>query len=286
MRHRPQENGRCEFRWCAAGGRPPAVSHPQAPSDPAPRTVELTAGLAAYTDEGEGPAVLAVHGLPGSARDFRWLAPALTEHFRVLRVDLPGFGQTPWTTRPGYSAADRAAFLAELLTTLALPPVLAVGHSMGGPVITALAVAAPERVRKLAFIASPGLDPHKGFRRMPRRALSGWFAGDRRGRFTMPVARRAFAMLGFRGPYPDEALLHTLHGVAAFDFRVHARNLEALRKPCAVFSCLDDPLIEPQISAALARAVPDGPRMTFDSGGHNPQKFQAHEIAEALSSWG
>jgi len=229
--------------------------------------------------------VLAVHGLPGGLRDFRWLAPALSPHFRVVRMDLPGFGGTPWTTRPGYAPSDRAAFVAELSRALELPPAIVLGHSMGGVVATALASQAPDRVRALGFVAAPGLRPHRAFRRMPRRALSGWFAGDARRRITMPALRRAFSALGFRGPYPDHELLHTLHGVAALDFREHAQRLQALRVPAALFWCEDDPLIEPAIPDELSSVVPEGPRHSFPRGGHNPQKHQASEIAEALRAW-
>lgn len=261
------------------------MARPEQPSDPTPTRIELALGPASFTDEGAGPPIVAIHGLPGSSRDFRWLAPALVARFRVIRVDLPGFGGTPWTTRPGYAPEDRAAFVTELLEALALPPALLVGHSMGGVVAAAAAEAAPDRVRALGFVSAPGLRLHRGLRRLPRRALSAWFAGERRGRITLPVLRRAFAMMGFRGPYPDEALVHTLHGVAALDLEVHARRLRALRTPSAVIWCADDPLIEPEIPEELARTVPDGPRLRFEAGGHNPQKHHATEIAEALAAW-
>ncbi len=57
----------------------------QGPSDPPRQLVRLAGGLAAFSDEGEGPSVLAVHGLPGSGRDFRWLAPRLSPFARVPR---------------------------------------------------------------------------------------------------------------------------------------------------------------------------------------------------------
>jgi len=63
-------------------------------SDPEPRRAELPHGVVTYTDEGpaEAPVLIAVHGIPGSGRDFRYLAPQLLPARRVVRVDLPGFG--------------------------------------------------------------------------------------------------------------------------------------------------------------------------------------------------
>jgi len=45
---------------------------PKHPSDPAIQHVALSRGVVGLTDEGAGPVVLGVHGLPGTHRDFRW----------------------------------------------------------------------------------------------------------------------------------------------------------------------------------------------------------------------
>lgn len=262
-----------------------AVAHPEQPSDPAPLRLALAHGTAAYVDEGQGPAIVAVHGIPGSLRDFRWLAPALREHFRFVRVDLPGFGDTPWATRAGYSPGDRASFVLEVIEALGLERPLVLGHSMGGVVATAMAAQAQDKLRGLIFVASPGTRAHRAFRRLPRRTLSAWFAHPLRRKLLMPVLKRGFALGGFRGPYPDQTLIHTLHGVAAVDFGVHAQRLHALSLPCAVVWTEDDPLIEPEIPAELARFLPAGPRLCFAHGGHNPQKHQALELADALRGW-
>lgn len=261
------------------------MSRPAAPTDPAPRFVELAGGPAAYTEEGRGPPIVAIHGLPGSTRDFRWLGPALAPHFRFIRVDLPGFGATPWRTHPAYAPEDRAAFVLDLVDALGLERPALLGHSMGGVVGTAALARRPDGFSALVLVASPGLVVHRALRRFPGRTLSGWFAHPTRSKLTMPALRRTFRVAGFRGRYPDEALLHTVHGAAAVDMAAHARRLRALRAPTAVVWCDDDPLIEPEIPAALDALLPAGPRLHFADGGHNPQKHHALELAAALAAW-
>ena len=74
------------------GAMPPGLE----PSDPPAQFVNDSL---AYTDEGSGePAIVAIPGLPGSGRDFRWLAPLLADRFRVIRIDPPGYGASPRST--------------------------------------------------------------------------------------------------------------------------------------------------------------------------------------------
>lgn len=254
------------------------------PSDPEKRLIELSGGPASYTDEGQGPAVVAVHGLPGSARDFRWLAPPLAGGMRLVRVELPGFGQTPIKTEPDPSPAGRARFVIELVRRLELESPILLGHSMGGVVAAAAMNQAPELFSALALISSPGLRPHAPFRRLPLTRVNALLTTPILGPALAPLLRMAFERGGFRG-YPTSALYRTMACVAETSFVEHARNIRALARPTLVAWCDDDPLIEPDIAAELAEACPHGPRLRFPTGGHNPQKTHADELAEALLRW-
>ena len=78
--------------------------HPDQPSNAETQFIEMQGGVAAYTNEGSGPVIVCVHGIPGSTFDFRWLAPALSQNLSVIRIDLPGFGKNAKgiTSRSGY----------------------------------------------------------------------------------------------------------------------------------------------------------------------------------------
>ncbi len=254
------------------------------PSDPQRRFVRLAGGSAAYTDEGEGPVVLAVHGLPGSGRDFRWLAPQLSGFARVIRVDLPGFGETPVATGADFSLRGRARFVVELARALELTRPVLLGHSMGGVVACAAAELAPDLFRGLALLSSPGLRPHAMLRYMPFRMLSGVLSLPLLARVLQPAVRLVFTLSGFRG-YPDAALVRTLHCVAETSIEDHADTVRRLSLPTLVAWCEDDPMISSDIAEELAAACPVGPRLWFVEGGHNPQKSCAREIGESMASW-
>jgi pimeloyl-ACP methyl ester carboxylesterase len=253
-------------------------------SDPPLRTVELATGPASYSDEGSGPVVVAIHGLPGSARDFRWLAPHLSARLRLLRIEMPGFGATPVRSGAELSPEGRARFVLSVLRALGVERPVLVGHSMGGVVAAAAVDLEPDAFAGLGLLATPGLRRHTMLRRVPFGALSALLARPRLGPALGPLLRRAFARAGFRG-YPDSELDRTIHCVAHTPMAEHAARVRRLRLPTLLAWCQDDPIIQPDLASELAGACPAGPRLCFPSGGHNLQKTRAQEIGAALVAW-
>jgi pimeloyl-ACP methyl ester carboxylesterase len=105
-----------------------------------------------FTDEGEGqPVLLFVHGYTCDSHDWSWQLPHFVSSHRVIAVDLRGHGRSS-APEHGYGALDFASDLAGLLDTLKVERVVAFGHSMGGVVVSALAVEYPERVAGLVCV--------------------------------------------------------------------------------------------------------------------------------------
>ncbi|WP_129843562.1 alpha/beta hydrolase [Streptomyces sp. RFCAC02] len=108
---------------------------------------------------GAGAPLLLVHGWGSDAEDWLPLLPRLAPRHRVIAVDLPGHGRTP--DRPDRCSPPALADeLAGLLRRLGTGAVVAVGHSLGGQVATALGVGHPELVRSVVTVATSfGGDP-------------------------------------------------------------------------------------------------------------------------------
>jgi pimeloyl-ACP methyl ester carboxylesterase len=256
---------------------------PERPSDPPLRTAWLPRGPFSYTDEGEGPVLVALHGLPGSARDYRWLAPAL-DGVRLIRLEQPGFGATPRATEPSSRLFDRARFVSDALDAIGVERYAVLGHSMGGPL--AMCVAAGERVTGLALLASVGLHPHRLMRKVGRQPDLAWMLDVYPiARALLPPMRKGFVRAGFPASTPDEAILHCTRIFSQFRFSEVHEVVPRVRTPALIAWAEDDPLVESAIALSLSPALPPGPRIAFDDGGHNIQKTRAIELGAALVSW-
>jgi pimeloyl-ACP methyl ester carboxylesterase len=95
------------------------------------------------------PPLLLIHGSGASSGFWSPVVPTLAAHHHVIRVDLPGCGQSPPPL--SYDVPVQAGRVAALLDELGLSAVATVGHSSGGYVATALAEQRPDLVRSLAL---------------------------------------------------------------------------------------------------------------------------------------
>lgn len=109
-----------------------------------------------WVEAGSGPAVVLLHGLCGSSRWWNANIPALAADFRVLAVDLVGFGRSR-CPGPLPDLAGLADLLASWMEQVGAASAHLVGHSMGGHVAIHLAARHPERVRRLVLADAAGL---------------------------------------------------------------------------------------------------------------------------------
>lgn len=104
----------------------------------------------AFEELGEGPPVVVLHGLFGSARNWRGVAGALAAQHRVLCVDLRNHGKSPWIDSMTYH--EMAADVLALIRSEGLDRPVIVGHSMGGKTAMTLALESPESVGRLIVV--------------------------------------------------------------------------------------------------------------------------------------
>ncbi len=124
-------------------------------------TVQVEGYRVHYLAEGpgSGPVVVLVHGLGGSAEDWRNLAPYLAgAGFRVYIPDLLGYGRSAKPVDFSYSVRDEAGVVMGFMDALGLKQVDLGGWSMGAWIVELAATEHPERVTRLMLFDAVGLD--------------------------------------------------------------------------------------------------------------------------------
>jgi pimeloyl-ACP methyl ester carboxylesterase len=99
---------------------------------------------------GLGPALILIHGGLDNAHVFDDLAPAFTNHFRVIAYDLRGHGHSD--AKGPFDTATRTEDLCGLMDRLGITKAHLAGWSLGGNDITALAGTYPERVDSIVYL--------------------------------------------------------------------------------------------------------------------------------------
>lgn len=119
-----------------------------------------TSGASASAGVSSPAPVLLVHGSPGDGDAFRQVAPYLAATYRTLAPDLPGFGASSPRV-PDYSIRAHAAMVLQLLDSLGIRQVHAVGFSLGGGVALEMHRADPGRLASLTLLSSIGVQEHE-----------------------------------------------------------------------------------------------------------------------------
>lgn len=140
---------------CAPPSQIPPYFEPleRPPLEPIPiKTVLVHDQRIAYLDIGNGPPVILIHGFGGSMWQWEHQQHLLSQHFRVLTLDLPGAGLSD---KPDieYRPDQMLDFCIGFMDALQIPHATLVGNSMGAGLAIGMTLTHPTRVDKLVLIS-------------------------------------------------------------------------------------------------------------------------------------
>lgn len=211
----------------------------------------------AVEEEGEGDAVVCVHGLGGSSNTWTPLMPALARH-RVLRVDLPGSARSQQAEGP-LSIARYVDAMVAVCSRLGIARAHWLAHSMGTIVVQHLAVAQPKLVRSLALfgpLAAPTEPARANIRARAAKAraegmqditealLQGSLSADTRQRLPLAVAFVRESLMRQSG----EAYARSCEALAD----AQAADVSPCKLPLLLVTGDEDGVAPPQVVRTLA----------------------------------
>jgi len=256
-----------------------------------------------YLDEGSGPPLLLLHGNPTWSFLYREIVTGLRDRYRCIAVDYPGFGLSTAAPGYGYTPAEHAGVVEQLILRLDLTGVTMMVQDWGGPIGFAAATRHPDRFA--AFVigntwAWPKSDP--GTQLFSR--LLGGPIGRRlivnRNLFVerlLPtgVRRRTLpdaVMNAYRGPFPTPA---SRRPTAVFPREILAsrpflaeieRGLPALRdRPALIVWPTNDVAFGDRERRRWEQLFPDHTTVSLEGAGHYIQEDAPEEIVAAIKEW-
>ena len=113
----------------------------------------------AYVEAGKGRPLIFIHGLGGNLSHFTKNIKGLSSDYRVIAIDLPGYGHSLQEYDAGNDPLQLyAEVIAEFIKKKKLKKVALAGHSMGGQIAVIAALSHPKKIKKIILLAPAGLE--------------------------------------------------------------------------------------------------------------------------------
>lgn len=265
------------------------------PHASASRFAEVNGVRVHYQERGAGEVLVLIHGNNSSAYSWKDVFDELAKSFRVVALDLKGFG---FTAKPegDYRLETQAALVIGLLDQLKIERATLCGSSMGGGVALAAAINYPQRVRSLILVDSTAFETGAGGASLAPAYVRWPYIG---GAVTaLALTSDSLVREGLRKSFHDEAKV-TNERVEAYyrplltrggqraarlvrDQRDYTRienSLDKIRQPTLIIWGAQDELILLADGQRLHTQIAGSQLVVFDNCGHLPQEEMPERFA-------
>ena len=239
-----------------------------------------------YEDEGEGQPVVLLHGWGSSLDAFHLMTRALSDRFRIIRLDFPGFGGSDPLPGP-WNLEDYQNATVEFLKTLGLEKPVLIGHSFGGRVILRMCGNRLVQPDKIVLIDSAGLRPKRTLKGRIRTACfktAKWFLTlppwRKQAAPTLEKVRAHFGSADYNAAPP--ILRQTLVRVVNEDLRAHLPNIAC---PTLLIWGEKDTATPVSDAQEMERIIPDAGLCVIRGAGHFPFVERPGEVHAILNSF-
>jgi pimeloyl-ACP methyl ester carboxylesterase len=255
------------------------------PGLPTLQTAKVFGRALRYYDFGRGPPLVLLHGVGGDADQWAFVFEALAAKHRIIAIDLPGFGRSD---KPpiDYCVEVYVEFLDRFLAAIGVARASLLGHSFGGWIVAAFALAFPHRVERLVLVDSAGIDAgsaplpidlNVSSRRNMRAVFEYMFHDPRM--VSDALVDLAYSLHLERG---DGATVRSLLAALSGPREKLDGKLGALTAPTLLLWGEQDRLTPLSMAQQFARAIPGAQLRVIAQCGHLPPIEKPEEFAAAV----
>lgn len=241
-----------------------------------------------FFSEGQGPAVVLLHGFLEDLSMWKGILPALSEGHQVIRIDLLGHGKTD-NTGSIASMEEQAEMVQTVLSELGTRHYSLIGHSMGGYVALAMTEMYPDQVRGLCLMNSTSFadtsekkinrdraihavrQNHRSFARI---AIPGLFAPSNRVKFAKEIKELTEISLKMK----PQGIIGSLEGMKIRKDR--SSIFKKSQVPKLLIIGEQDPALE--LDTLIPQAQYKGVRAVSFTDGHMSHIENQSELTESL----
>ncbi len=266
--------------------------------------VELPGRRVSVLTMGSGPDVLLIHGLGATKSSFFDTAAAMSRHYRVHAIDLPGFGSSSKPATAPYTARWFADTVLETMDVLQIERAHVAGNSMGGRVAIEMGLRHPERVGSLALLCPAvafvrrhlhqivrllrpevGMLPHRFSKGMVERQFWAMFAerdnvDPAMADIVVDEFRRIYASAGARYAFLSSA--RNIYLESPFGRNGFYPRLSELQPPAMFVWGSHDTLVPVGLKRHVERWLPSAEHIVLPDCGHVPQVERAERTTDLL----
>jgi haloalkane dehalogenase len=256
-----------------------------------------------YVDEGDGPPLLLLHGNPTWSFLYRDIVNGVRDRYRCIAPDHPGFGLSTAPASFGFTPAEHANILEQLILHLDLSGITMMVQDWGGPIGFAAATRHPERFDAFVIAntwAWPKSDPGtQVFSRLLGGPIGGYLILKRNAfvEKILPggVKRKKLSdavMNAYRGPFPTPQSRKPVHvfpreilGSRPFLGEIQQRLPTLAAKPALITWPTKDVAFREPERKRWEELFPQHHTVLIEGAGHYVQEDAADEIVRAIRDW-
>jgi len=258
-----------------------------------------------YEEQGRGQPLILVHGYGASTYSWRHVLPHFSKSYRVIAIDLKGFGLSDKPTDNDYTLPEQSRIISEFIRVHRLENVILAGHSLGGAVAlyTYLLQADHDArpVSKLILLDTASyhqdLPAFVSILRVPiindlsllltssnfksRMILRKAFFDDSKITAEMVATYGAYLSL----PGASQALIKTAKQMIPPDIEEISERYKDIAVPVLLIWGENDEIVPLEVGRKLARNIPKATLVVIPNCGHVPQEECPSQAIEAMQSF-